>query len=189
MTPDPTDPCRPHRLMARQNALANVALHAACARLGPGEWAAERVSFFPSLRATLNHLYTVDIFYLDALKGGTTGFAHRDNPEPFPELADLAAAQRALDLDLVAFCDALRAPDLTRVVAVHRATGIQHEALPELLIHIALHAVHHRGQAHAMMSGSSVAPPQLDEFICRGEGFERAAQMATLGWNEEYLAS
>ncbi|OWU85150.1 damage-inducible protein DinB [Oceanicola sp. 22II-s10i] len=189
MTPDPRDPCRPHRLMARQNALANVALHAACAQLAPGEWEAERVSFFPSIRETLNHLWTVDVFYLDALHGGTTGYAHRDNPVPWPDLADLAREQRRADLSLVAFCDALTPPDLDRVVEVHRPGGFQYEALPELLLHIGLHAVHHRGQAHAMLAGTSVAPPQLDEFICRGEGNVRADQMAVLGWSEDYLAS
>ncbi len=189
MPPDPTDPCRPHRLMARQNALANRALAAACAQLDPGEWDAPRTGFFPSLQATLNHLFTVDHFYLDALHGGTKGFAFRATPIPLPDLADLTAAQGDLDRQLVAFCDGLRPVDLTRIVEVHRATGIQAEPLPELLVHIALHAVHHRGQAHAMLSGTTVAPPQLDEFICRGEGAERASHMAALGWSEAYLAS
>ena len=186
---DPLDPCRPHRLMARQNALANARLHDACARLAAGEWRAPRVNFFPSLMETLNHLYTVDAFYSDALHGGTHGYAHRDDPVPLPDLADLCAAQRALDLRLVAFCDGLQPADLARVVQVHRPAGIQHEALPELLIHIALHAVHHRGQAHAMMAGTSVPPPQLDEFICRDEGPLRREELAGFGWSESYLAS
>jgi uncharacterized damage-inducible protein DinB len=28
-----------------------------------------------------------------------------------------------------------------------------------------VHQIHHRGQAHAMLAGTSVAPPQLDEFF------------------------
>ncbi|TIV12034.1 MAG: damage-inducible protein DinB, partial [Mesorhizobium sp.] len=31
--------------------------------------------------------------------------------------------------------------------------------------HVFLHDIHHRGQVHAMLSGTSVAPPQLDEFL------------------------
>jgi len=199
---DPHDPCRPYRLMARQNALANLRLLNACARLKPGEWEAERTSFFPSLQRTLNHLYTVDLLYIDALEGGTRGFTHRDNQVPLPALADLRAAQMALDARLVAFCDALAPGDLGRAVRIYRGpepgvarrgpvpeAHFQVEPLGETLLHVALHAVHHRGQAHAMLSGTSVAPPQLDEFVCRSEGRFRTEEMAALGWSEDYLAS
>ena len=36
--------------------------------------------------------------------------------------------------------------------------------LTVLLLHLFQHQIHHRGQAHAMLSGTEVAPPQLDEF-------------------------
>jgi uncharacterized damage-inducible protein DinB len=32
-----------------------------------------RTGFFPSLRATLNHILIVDLFYVDAMEGGTLG--------------------------------------------------------------------------------------------------------------------
>ena len=35
-----------------------------------------------------------------------------------------------------------------------------------------------------MLSGTSVAPPQLDEFFCEGEADLRAADFAALGWTE-----
>ncbi|HXX08302.1 MAG TPA: damage-inducible protein DinB, partial [Pseudolabrys sp.] len=41
------------------------------------------------------------------------------------------------------------------------------------------------GQAHAMLSGTSVAPPQLDEFFAAGEAPLRAAEFDALGWTEE----
>ena len=34
-----------------------------------------------------------------------------------------------------------------------------------LLPHLFQHQIHHRGQAHAMLAGTGVAPPQLDEFF------------------------
>ena len=43
------------RAMARNNAWANARLLAACEGLTPEAFAAPRVSFFPSLRARLNH--------------------------------------------------------------------------------------------------------------------------------------
>src|SRR4051794_15218616 len=54
--------------MAYNNAWANHRLLSACARLTQAEFVAPRVSFFPSLKATLNHLLTVDWYYLDALE-------------------------------------------------------------------------------------------------------------------------
>ncbi len=67
------DPMRVFRKLARNNRLANLRLHQACLQLLQEEFVAARVSFFPTLRATMNHIYTVDLFYIDAVKGGTLG--------------------------------------------------------------------------------------------------------------------
>jgi uncharacterized damage-inducible protein DinB len=47
-----------------------------------------------------------------------------------------------------------------------------------------MHQIHHRGQAHAMLSETSVAPPQLDEFLLANDAPLRAADLAALGWKE-----
>src|SRR5262249_6559555 len=54
--------------MARNNAWANHRLLSACEALTPEEFAAPRTSFFPSLRATFNHILVVDWYYIDALE-------------------------------------------------------------------------------------------------------------------------
>ena len=46
------------------------------------------------------------------------------------------------------------------------------------------HQIHHRGQAHAMLAGTRIAPPQLDEFFCTGEAHLRAQDFAELGFSE-----
>ena len=43
----------------------------------------------------------------------------------------------------------------------------------------------HRGQAHAMLSATTQAPPQLDEFFAEAEAPLRAAEFADLGWTEQ----
>ena len=63
----------PYRTMAYNNAWANHRLLTACARLTPEEFTAKRTGFFPSLRATLNHILIIDHFYVDAMEGGTLG--------------------------------------------------------------------------------------------------------------------
>ena len=170
------------RAMAHNNAFANHRLLAACARLQPGEFAAPRSGFFPSICATLNHSHTVDLFYIDAIEGGTYGPAAWAVAIPHPALPDLAAAQKALDLRLITACGPALDPD--RIVQVHRTGSIQRDRCDRLLLHLFQHQIHHRGQAHAMLSGTSVAPPQLDEFFCEGEADLRAADFAALGWTE-----
>lgn len=179
-----TDPCRPYRQLARNNRLANRRLACAVASLQPGEWQAPRTGFFPSLRATLNHIHVIDLFYLDAVRGGTLGPAAWTNAEPYPDPAALAAAQDALDAATVTLVEALAPADLSRPVHIHRADRIQTETLADTLMHLFLHDQHHRGQAHAMLSGTSVPPPQLDEFFMADDARFRSADLAALGWTE-----
>jgi uncharacterized damage-inducible protein DinB len=179
-----TDPLRPYRQLARNSHLANRRLHAAIAGLQPGEWEARRTSFFPSLRATLNHVYTVDRFYIDAMHGGTLGLAAFDPAEPFADPDLLHLAQTDLDRSLIDLCDGLSAADLSRPVDIHRGSRIQRETLGDTLIHLFLHDQHHRGQAHAMLSGTSRKPPQLDEFFMADDARFRVDDLATLGWQE-----
>jgi hypothetical protein len=56
--------------------------------------------------------------------------------------------------------------------------------MDRLLLHLFQHQIHHRGQAHAMLSATQVAPPQLDEFFSVGEAPLRAAEFSELGWSE-----
>jgi uncharacterized damage-inducible protein DinB len=141
-------------------------LIAACLRLGPGEWEAARTSFFPSIRATMEHIHAVDLYYLDAATGGGRGpLAFREAP-PFPSPGAMASAQAALDKRLVAFCDGRGTSDLGSTVVTDRGSaGRMEERLDRLLLHLFQHQIHHRGQVHAMLSGTSVPPPQLDDFF------------------------
>ncbi len=152
--------------MARNNRWSNDRLHRAVAALGPGEFEAPRVGFFPSLKATLNHILAVDRYYLDALAEGGVGPAAFEGFAPFGEARALAEAQAAQDRALIVFCDGLTAADMGRRVVTDRGDqGRFPERVGDLLAHLFLHQIHHRGQAHAMLSGATVKPPQLDEFF------------------------
>ena len=159
-------------LMARNNAWANARLLGACAALTEAEWRAPRTGFFPSLAATMAHIHWVDRYYLDALAQGGRGRAvYDDEPAPGeePPASALAALQARTDAALVAFCDGLAPADLAREVATERDGGPVAERVDALLLHLTQHQIHHRGQAHAMLAGTPVAPPQLDDFHLRHE--------------------
>jgi len=70
---------------------------------------------------------------------------------------------------------------------VMRRTGVEGEVATRLLAHLFEHQIHHRGQAHAMLAGTSVPPPQLDEFFCANEAHLRAAELAEIGLSEERI--
>jgi uncharacterized damage-inducible protein DinB len=172
------------RAMAYNNAWANHRLLAACAELMQAEFEAPRTGFFPSLQATLNHILIIDRFYVDALEGGTLGPAAWADPIPCPTVSDLQPAQAAIDRQLIACCEALDEAGPDRIIHVHRGTRVQTERADRLLLHLFQHQIHHRGQAHAMLSGTAVPPPQLDEFFSVAEAPLRAAEFAELGWTE-----
>jgi uncharacterized damage-inducible protein DinB len=175
------------RAMAYNNAWANHRLLNACAALSQDEFAAERTSFFPSIQATLNHILTIDWFYVDALEGGTLGPAAWSNPIPCPTLAELQREQAAVDRRLIAWCDAMDENGPDRIIHVNRIKRVQVERADRLLLHLFEHDIHHRGQAHAMLSGTRIKPPQLDEFFSIAEAPLRADEFAALGWTEQTI--
>ncbi|MFJ4196164.1 DinB family protein [Pseudomonas sp. NPDC089534] len=189
-----TQPLSHHLLtMAYQNAWANHRLAKAWSRLDAAELTAPRVSFFPSIRRTLNHILICDGYYVDALERELRGddphpdcYAFFAVDEPFTEGQSLRLEQAQVDRRLIAYCEQLRDADLGRVVTIARETP-QHDTRLRLLSHLFEHQIHHRGQVHAMLSGTSVEPPQLDEFFCAGESALRAEDFAELGWTEELI--
>ncbi len=180
---------RHFRKLAQANRLANLRLMNACKQLQPGEFEAQRTSFFPSIKATLNHNLTIDWFYVDALEGGTLGPKAWEVREPFDAIGPLAEAQTAVDERLLKFCRSLTAEKLVGKTCVHRTNRIQVTRTDDLLAHLLLHQVHHRGQVHAMLAGTSIKPPQLDEFILDGpaDTEARVPEMTALGWTEADL--
>ncbi len=177
------------RAQAFNNALANHRLLKACAMLNGTELQATRTSFFPSIIHTLNHNLTVDWFYVSALEGQCVGYAAFRPEIPCPEFADLDREQRAIDRRLIALCDQLTAPQFAMPVDIVRETWVQTEPRDRILLHLFEHQIHHRGQVHAMLAGTRVAPPQLDEFFLDHERERalRAADFRELGFSEEAI--
>jgi uncharacterized damage-inducible protein DinB len=181
------DFCLPFRTMAYNNAWANHRFLKACTTLSQIEFQAVRTSFFPSLQETLNHIYTVDLFYIDAMEGGSLGYDAFEDPRPFLTPSSLFEAQVKLDKRLIVYTEDLNAQTLATIVSVHRGNRTQRERADRLLLHVFQHQIHHRGQAHAMLSGTAVIPPQLDEFFSISEAPLRATEFAELGFSESEI--
>jgi uncharacterized damage-inducible protein DinB len=177
------------RAQAFNNALANHRLLKACSRLSQADLDATRVSFFPSIMRTLNHILTVDWFYVSALEGACIGYAAFEPEIPCPLFADLDSAQRAVDRRLISVCTDTDPAAFDQAVALVRPRWTQHEPRHRTLLHLFEHQIHHRGQVHAMLSGTSVSPPQLDEFFMSSarEQALRAEDFRALGFSEDMI--
>lgn len=177
----------PHslRIQAHANHLANRRLQLAIAQLAPEDWDAPRTNFFPSLSATLNHILGVDLYYIAALHGDAQADRQWREYRDAGSLAELVPRQRESDLRLIAFCDDLDAAACKAEVRMPRGQGrIQRDSAAAVLMHLFNHQVHHRGQVHAMLAGTAVKPPQLDEFMMPSEADLRLNDMAALGWDD-----
>ncbi|HMI88404.1 MAG TPA: DinB family protein [Polyangiaceae bacterium] len=177
--------------MAYNNAWSNHRLLGAVNRLTQADFEARRTSFFPSLKATLNHILTVDWYYVDALERGRSGqpvnaeaLRFFEPEEPFDACDALRAAQSVVDRRLLDLCVHLTDAMLDLEIGIMRSVGVQYETVTRLLAHLFVHQTHHRGQAHAMLAGTSVEPPQLDEFFCVNDAHLRAVELAELGYSE-----
>ncbi|MEM9012959.1 MAG: DinB family protein [Pseudomonadota bacterium] len=161
--------------MARNNAWANARLHGAVAELGDDGFRAPRPGFFPSLQQTLFHILLVDLYYVGSLEGQSRRAIFEEWPRDIP-LSEVTERQQEVDQRLIAFVEGLGADDLAREMPTDRGpAGQVMERADDLLIHLFQHQIHHRGQAHTMLSEAGAAPPQLDEFHLRYDRHPTAA--------------
>jgi uncharacterized damage-inducible protein DinB len=177
-----------HCISARANRLANHRLHVAMAKLTHEDFHAPRTGFFPSLALTLNHILAVDVYYIDALEGVADMVARYDAFVPADTIGELAYRQRLCDERLIAACDRLDAEGIDPTIVMDRGQGRQQrDRAGHVLAHLFMHQTHHRGQVHAMLAGTSVKPPQLDEFLMPSDAPYRVEDMQSLGWDEEVV--
>jgi len=171
MTPDH------FRTFARYNAWANDRLYAACARLPDAEFRAPRQAFFGSIMGTLNHILVGDRAWLSRLEGVPSGITRLDQTL-FENLAELTQARAAEDERIRAMVDGLDAEALGRDVVYRTMAGVENRTpLVWVLSHLFNHQTHHRGQAHALLSQTTVAPPSLDLiYFLRERRFEQVGE-------------
>lgn len=149
--------------MALNNAWANATLYRALKALPEGAFTAPRPGFFGSLSRTMNHIYEVDLYYLDALAEGGRGrsvYARDD----VPDAAALGMMQAEADMQFATICSQITPERLATSVPTERPEGPVFENVAALILHLVQHQIHHRGQAHVQFSDAGVAPPQLDDF-------------------------
>ena len=151
-----------------------------CAALSEKEYYQHRPSFFGSIHQTLNHILIVDLIYLGRLT--QTELVPLKCQELHTDFDALRQAQKQSDRRLIRFCQALDYAALASSVTFMRVDNQRYsEEVARVLCHLFQHQIHHRGQVHDMLSATSVAPPQLDEFFLQGDLTRRRAELTELG--------
>ncbi|MBV7409297.1 DinB family protein [Maritimibacter sp. DP1N21-5] len=158
---------------ALNNAYANRTLYTAMEGMSAEDFTAPRPGFFGSLDQTLDHIYAVDLYYLDALEGGGQGLGVFDRA-PMSSRETLASRQAEADMRFAMFCRNLTDADLAREIDTDRPGGRVTETVGAILPHLVQHQIHHRGQAHVQLSHAGITPPQLDEFFLNYDRAELA---------------
>ena len=167
------------RDMSTNNAWANERVYAACSQLSPAELEAPRTNFFPTLQTTLTHIAIVDAYYVDGIEQGGRGRAiFEGEPALAASFQETRALQRATDARLSAFTAGATDATLERRIGLERSEGVHEDRIGDILLHLFLHQVHHRGQVHAMLSGTRIPPPELDSFCLARERPIALAELA-----------
>jgi uncharacterized damage-inducible protein DinB len=148
--------------LAHYNAWANRRIYEACARLPEAEYLKSRPASFGSIHATLNHILVGDRIWAARL-------AHKPNPPLaldqilYADLLALRIARIAEDDHLIQLVGALDEHRLDDLLAYSNSEGRRFVTPLRLVLgHLFNHQTHHRGQVHALLSQTGIAPPPLD---------------------------
>ena len=151
------------QMFAAYNAWANQSVYEAAAELDENELQRDCGVFFRSMIGTLNHVLVADRIWMKRFTGEGDAPPRLDTIL-FPDLPSLRAAREAEDKRIVRWIDSLSveafAGRFTYMTVSDMRTVSQR--LAPSLAHFFNHQTHHRGQAHAILTGLGRPSLQLD---------------------------
>src|SRR5579884_1232430 len=143
-----------YQMFAGYNQWCNERLYDAVARVPDADYRANRGAFFKSLHWTLNHLLVGDRIWMRRFTGAGELPPSLD-AILYDDFDSLRAARRGEDVKIIRYVDGLSDADLMHTLryrTVSRPQDIEQPLAPAL-DHFFNHQTHHRGQAHALLSG------------------------------------
>jgi len=161
-----------YRMFAGYNAWCNERLYEAAAQIPDAEYRANRGVYFRSLHGTLNHLLVGDRIWMRRFtaQGEVPPSLDATLYDDFPRLR---AARRSEDQRIGNSIGSLTASDLSKPLRYRTFVNPQdiEQILAPALDHFFNHQTHHRGQAHALVSGilGNDRTPSFDLIIYQRE--------------------
>ena len=161
-----------YQMFARYNAWCNERLYEAAAGIPDSDYRADRGAFFKSLHGTLNHLLVGDRLWMRRFTG-----AGEIPPSLDTILHDdfeaLRAARASEDVRIIRYVDRLTEDDLNGTIRFRTMVNPQfiEQTLSPALDHFFNHQTHHRGQAHALLTGiiGNERAPSFDLIVYQRE--------------------
>lgn len=159
---------RQFRLFAAYNKLMNRRLFEAAGKLTIAGMSGDRGAFFGSVLGTLNHILVGDIIWLNRFRSylscadALDYLDQLEHPESlrailFDDLASLQSEREKIDDIIIDWITRLDEGDLTAQLSYKNMAGLsQNNRLEDLISHLFLHQVHHRGQVTTLISQSNV---------------------------------
>lgn len=168
-----------YRMLGRYNAWANNRLYDATARLDETQYKADRGAFFKSVHGTLNHLLATDRIWMKRFTG-EGNVPDRLDAILCDTFDALRVARKAEDARIVAYAEGLDEARIAGTISYRRVSSPEEfvQELAPALAHWFNHQTHHRGQAHALLTGLGQPSVELDLLFFQREQAKSALPSA-----------
>lgn len=155
-------------MFAGYNAWANERIYNAAEKLSADEYRADKGAFFKSMHGTLNHLLVADRIWMKRFTGQGEAPTRLD-AILHEELSSLRAARDREDARISAYIGQLTEEELAATFSYMTIVNPKQvtQPLAPALDHFFNHQTHHRGQAHAILTGlrGREVAPSLDLIL------------------------
>jgi uncharacterized damage-inducible protein DinB len=143
-----------YKMFADYNTWANERLYNASAKLSADEYRADRGAFFKSIHGTLNHILVADRIWMKRFTGQGEAPTRLD-AVLHEDFAPLRAARDREDARIGAYIGQLTEDELAANFSYMTIVNpkMVTQPLAPALDHFFNHQTHHRGQAHAVLTG------------------------------------
>jgi uncharacterized damage-inducible protein DinB len=156
------------RVMATYNSEMNRRIYAGAARLSDAQRREDRGLFWKSLHGTLNHLLWGDRQWMSRLDGWPPNtIPNPQSPTLIEDFAALRDARSEADGKIEAFAARIDEAWLDQDLVWFSGAAKKEMRMGKrgLMVHFFNHQTHHRGQAHAALTGFGVDPGDTDLFL------------------------
>ena len=153
------------RGFAAYNSEMNRRIYAAAGRLSDGERRQGRGAFFGSIQGTLNHLLWADQAWMSRFAGWPKpAVPGTESAQLYDDFTEMRAKRIELDAGIEAWAKDLTEDWLEGELTWFSGIAQREVTAPKsiVLVHMFNHQTHHRGQAHALLTGAGEATGDTD---------------------------
>jgi uncharacterized damage-inducible protein DinB len=143
---------------------ANARMLNACEALTPDQWGRSHGHSWGSVHGMLTHMLAAETIWLSRWKGTSPTILLK--PEEVPTLADVRRVWAEWETELRRFLESCDDTQLNSPLSYRTTRGDpQSEMLGVLMLHLANHGTHHRGELAAMLTLLNVPHPEDDLIL------------------------